>query len=80
MSTFRDEAMSAMRSIGLPEDEAENMFEDIGVDFADGEDETVVCEYCVGTGEITVMETVYAGEPHQAPTGTQKCICKIETE
>jgi len=78
MSTFRDEAMSAMRSIGLPEDEAEIMFDDMGMDFED--EELEVCEYCAGTGEITAMETVYAGEPHQAPTGTQKCICKIETE
>lgn len=35
------------------------------------------CEFCEDTGENTIMETVYAGEPHQAPTGTQKCICRL---
>lgn len=39
-----------------------------------------VCEYCGGTGEITTMESVYAGEPHQAPIGTQTCICQLEEE
>ena len=31
------------------------------------------CETCEDTGEVTTMETVYAGEPHQAPTGTGRC-------
>lgn len=45
-------------------------------EFEDLEDE--VCEFCGGTGEITVDEQVYAGEPHYAPIGTRKCICQIE--
>jgi hypothetical protein len=43
----------------------------------EGED---VCEDCLGTGEVTTMETVWAGEPHQAPIGTQKCHCQIKEE
>jgi len=39
-----------------------------------------VCEFCLGEGETTTMETVYAGEPHQAPIGTQKCICRIDDD
>jgi len=74
--TFRDEAIGAMKSIGLPQDEAEAMYEDFGSQFEPDEDEEV-CEHCDGTGEVTVMETVWAGEPHQAPTGTRKCICVL---
>lgn len=36
-----------------------------------------VCEFCLGEGEVTTMETVWPGEPHQAPIGTQKCICRL---
>lgn len=36
------------------------------------EDEEV-CPTCGGTGEVTTMETVYAGEPHTAPVGTGRC-------
>lgn len=32
-----------------------------------------LCSTCGGTGEITTMETVYAGEPHTAPIGTARC-------
>jgi hypothetical protein len=32
-----------------------------------------VSETCGGTGEVTTMETVYPGEPHQAPIGTAPC-------
>ena len=35
-----------------------------------------VCADCLGTGEVTTMETVYAGEPHQAPIGTRRCHCQ----
>ena len=35
-----------------------------------------VCEYCNGTGEVDKMEQVYDGEPHYAPTGTEKCECQ----
>jgi hypothetical protein len=34
------------------------------------------CDICGGTGEVTTMEQVYAGEPHMAPIGTKKCICR----
>lgn len=40
--------------------------------------EDEVCEFCGGTGEVTVDEQVYPGEPHYAPIGTRKCICQIE--
>lgn len=36
-----------------------------------------VCADCLGTGEVTTMETVWAGEPHTAPIGTEKCICTL---
>lgn len=36
-----------------------------------------VCEHCGGTGEVTVDEQVYPGEPHTAPIGTRKCICQV---
>lgn len=32
-----------------------------------------VCERCGGTGEVSVMEPVYAGEPHMADIGTAPC-------
>ena len=35
---------------------------------------TIECGACGGTGIVSVMESVYPGEPHQAPTGTQECI------
>ncbi len=35
-----------------------------------------VCADCLGTGEVTVMERVYAGEPHMAPIGTRTCHCR----
>lgn len=39
-----------------------------------------VCDECLGTGEVTVDEQVYAGEPHMAPIGTRTCICKLPDE
>ena len=50
-----------------------------GVPFEDLPDD-FVCPLCGGTGEVTVMEQVYPGEPHVAPIGTQKCICQLEDE
>lgn len=32
-----------------------------------------VCAECGGTGEVTTMEAVYAGEPHMAPIGNAPC-------
>lgn len=37
----------------------------------------MVCAYCMGTGEVTVDEQVYPGEPHTAPIGTEKCVCQM---
>ena len=37
-----------------------------------------VCEFCGGTGEVTVDEAVYPGEPHMAAIGTKKCVCQIK--
>lgn len=34
------------------------------------------CEICEDTGEVDKMEQVYDGEPHYAPTGTEKCECQ----
>lgn len=31
------------------------------------------CEYCEDTGEVDVMEYVWKGDPHMAPTGTRRC-------
>lgn len=39
-----------------------------------------VCEFCYGEGEVTVDEQVWAGEPHTAPIGTRKCICRMDDE
>lgn len=36
-----------------------------------------ICEFCYGEGEVTTMESVWAGEPHYAPIGTQKCVCQL---
>lgn len=32
-----------------------------------------VCNTCGGTGEVSQMEAVYAGEPHMADVGTAPC-------
>ena len=37
----------------------------------------LVCEFCFGTGELTTMEQVYAGEPHMAPIGSRPCVCQL---
>lgn len=39
-----------------------------------------VCAECLGTGEVTTMEQVYAGEPHMAPIGTRACLCQKKEE
>ena len=39
-----------------------------------------VCEHCDGTGEVSVDEQVYPGEPHTASIGTRKCICMLPGE
>jgi RecJ-like exonuclease len=43
-------------------------------------DEIEVCEHCDGTGEVSVDEQVYPGEPHTASIGTRKCICMLADE
>lgn len=35
-----------------------------------------VCEYCLGEGEVVVMERVYPNEPYEAPIGTRRCHCQ----
>lgn len=42
--------------------------------------EVEVCADCLGTGEVTTMEAVYAGEPHIAPIGTRTCHCQAKEE
>lgn len=32
-----------------------------------------LCRTCGGTGEVSKMEQVYAGEPHMADIGTESC-------
>jgi DnaJ-class molecular chaperone len=32
-----------------------------------------VCETCGGTGEVSCMESVYAGEPYMASVGIERC-------
>lgn len=39
-------------------------------------EQSEVCQYCEGEGEVPCMDYVYAGEPHMAMVGTQKCICR----
>lgn len=36
-----------------------------------------VCALCDGSGEVTTSEQVYAGEPHMADIGSEKCICQL---
>ncbi len=38
------------------------------------------CDICEDTGEVTTMEKVYNGEPHEAPIGSKTCICRIQEE
>ncbi len=42
--------------------------------------EEEVCEHCGGTGEVSVTESVYPGEPHMAMVGTRTCECSIREE
>lgn len=35
------------------------------------------CDICHDTGEVTVDEQVYPGEPHTAPIGTAPCECVV---
>ena len=49
-------------------------------EFSEPVEEEEVCEFCGGTGEISSMEYVYAGEPHMADIGTKTCICRIKNE
>lgn len=32
-----------------------------------------ICSTCDGSREVTTMERVYPGEPHEAPIGTARC-------
>lgn len=43
------------------------------------EDSGQICGHCGGTGEVTVDEQVYPGEPHMAPIGTRTCVCKTSS-
>lgn len=40
---------------------------------ADADAEIKPCETCGGSSEVSSMESVYPGEPHQADVGTSKC-------
>lgn len=44
------------------------------------DDKEIVCEICGGTGEVSTMEPVWAGEPHMADIGTEKCVCQISDD
>ena len=35
------------------------------------------CEYCGGSGVVSVMEPVDSGEPHMAPIGERVCECQL---
>lgn len=37
-----------------------------------------LCEFCLGSGEVTTYEQVYPGEPHVADVGTETCICMLD--
>ncbi len=36
------------------------------------------CEYCDGTGEVDVYESVWAGEYPMALVGSQRCSCTYD--
>lgn len=40
----------------------------------------LVCEECLGTGEVHCMGGVYPNEPHQGLVETRKCICQSNEE
>lgn len=46
----------------------------------EAEEEERPCEDCNGTGEVSVMEAVYPGEPHMADVGTRKCHCQVRED
>lgn len=35
-----------------------------------------VCADCLGSGEVTSLDYVYAGEPHMADVKIEVCACK----
>jgi hypothetical protein len=37
-----------------------------------------VCKFCGGTGEVARMEYVWAGEPHMADVGSERCVCQLK--
>lgn len=41
--------------------------------FEDADAEIKPCATCGGSGEVSSMENVYPGEPHQANVGTSNC-------
>lgn len=46
-----------------------------------GWDKDLECDECGGTGDVSTMEQVYAGEPHMADIGTAPCPkCKGRNE
>lgn len=49
-----------------------------GVHYVCGNKVEEVCAHCLGTGEVSIMDYVYPGEPHMAPIGTKRCICQIK--
>jgi hypothetical protein len=44
------------------------------------ENKVEVCEYCGGTGEVTIDVLDRDSGQYQAGVGTQKCVCKIITK
>lgn len=50
-------------------------------DFANKiEEDSGVCPICGGSGEVSIMEAVYPGEPHMAYIGTRQCECQLIEE
>lgn len=63
--------------MNIPEDHTNYLKEDFANKLVEDE---AVCVFCLGTGEVTVVEPVYAGEPHMASVGTRKCECQLIEE
>ena len=40
-------------------------------------EQTCPFDLCDGSGEVLSSEQVWSGEPHYAPVGVRKCLCRV---
>ncbi len=56
------------------EKDIENLIEELDIPYE------YKCDICADTGSVDVYEAVYSNEPHQAPTGKETCICRLDLD